>query len=254
MESIIERLVEKKDDLNFKQKVVVTEQIKDHMKYPFIEYMSYKLKRYGKKASGYLDALEEQVNKMGATISEIIKKEHFDIAVNKVTIGNLITSLKEINRIDFLEIFETINGTNEILKKDPANVYEKMDYKTKNYYREQIEKVSKKTKISEIYIAKTILSMAQKQQEELEKNKDNLSKTQYLKNKKKTHVGYFLLEDKNSLYKNLGTNLKELSKKQKANLYIQSNLGISLFLTILFSILMYYKTLNISVAIIVGLF
>lgn len=254
VESIIERLVEKKDDLNFKQKVVVTEQIKDHMKYPFIEYMSYKLKRYGKKASGYLDALEEQVNKMGATISEIIKKEHFDIAVNKVTIGNLITSLKEINRIDFLEIFETINGTNEILKKDPANVYEKMDYKTKNYYREQIEKVSKKTKISEIYIAKTILSMAQKQQEELEKNKANLSKTQYLKNKKKTHVGYFLLEDKNSLYKNLGTNLKELSKKQKANLYIQSNLGISLFFTILFSILMYYKTLNISVAIIVGLF
>ena len=81
-----------------------------------------------------------------------------------------------------------------------------------------------------------------------------MSKTQYLKNKKKTHVGYFLLEDKNSLYKNLGTNLKELSKKQKANLYIQSNLGISLFLTILFSILMYYKTLNISVAIIVGLF
>ena len=46
------------------------------MKYPFIEYMSYRLKRYGKKGIGYLNVLEEQVNKMGTSIADVIKKEH----------------------------------------------------------------------------------------------------------------------------------------------------------------------------------
>ena len=51
------------------------------MRYPFIEYMSYRLKQYGRRALPYLNILEEQVNKMGMTISEVIQKEHFDIAV-----------------------------------------------------------------------------------------------------------------------------------------------------------------------------
>jgi len=51
------------------------------MCYPFIEYMSYKLKQYGKKALPYLNVLEDQVNKMGMTISEVIQKEHFDMAI-----------------------------------------------------------------------------------------------------------------------------------------------------------------------------
>ena len=53
------------------------------MRYPFIEYMSHRLKQHGKKALPYLEILEEQVNKMGMTISEVIQKEHFDIAVRK---------------------------------------------------------------------------------------------------------------------------------------------------------------------------
>jgi len=39
--------------------------------------MSYKLKQYGKKALPYLNVLEDQVNKMGMTISEAIRKRAF---------------------------------------------------------------------------------------------------------------------------------------------------------------------------------
>ncbi|MCL2354530.1 MAG: hypothetical protein FWC68_01305 [Oscillospiraceae bacterium] len=45
--------------------------------------MSYRLKQYGRKALPYLNILEEQVNKMGMSISEVIQKEHFDIAVRQ---------------------------------------------------------------------------------------------------------------------------------------------------------------------------
>ena len=52
-------------------------------------------------------------------------------------------------------------GVEEILKLDPADVYRKMDYKTKTYYRGKIKELSNKTKISEIYIAQKLVELAQ---------------------------------------------------------------------------------------------
>ena len=189
VENIIERLVENKskDELQFKNigeyKTKVIEQ--GEMKYPFIEYMSYRLKQYGKKAYPFLNILEEQVNKMGTEISEVIKKEHFDIAVRKVSVGNCIISIKNINRINMIDIFEKINGVEEILKKDPVNVYNKMDYKTRIYYRNKLKEISKKTKISEIYIARKCLELSS-----IEYEKSNMDS-----NNKKAHVGYYLIAD-----------------------------------------------------------
>ena len=166
VEDIAERLIENKE----KSKLIYKSKNNNYqknvlqnidMKYPFIEYMSYTLKRYGKKGIGYLNILEDIVEKQGTTVSDVIQKEHFDIAIQKVLMGNSITSIKKIQRINFLEIFEKINGVEDILRKDPANVYEKMDYTTKEYYRNKIKEISNKTKMSEIYIARKILELAE---------------------------------------------------------------------------------------------
>lgn len=69
-------------------------------------------------------------------------------------------------RINFEVIFEKINGVEEILKKDPVNIYEKMDFKTKEYYRNKIKELSKETKISEIYIANKALDLALEKSQE----------------------------------------------------------------------------------------
>lgn len=169
VENIIERLVENKEDLKYKNLSEYRVRVKGYgeMKYPFIEYMSYRLRKYGKSATAFIMVLEEQVNKMGTTVEEVIKKEHFNIALKRVSMANAITSIKELSRINFLEIFEKINGVEEILRKDPANVYEKMDYKTKEYYRNVIKDLSRKTKISELYIADSVLDLCKKSKENI---------------------------------------------------------------------------------------
>ncbi len=213
-ENIVERLVENKpkQELIFKNNVRI-KKVFENMKYPFIEYMSYILKRYGKKGSSYLTALEEAVELTGTTVSDVIKKEHFDIAVRKVSIGNSITSIKKIQRINFLEIFEKVNGVEELLKQDPSGVYSKMDSKTKEYYRNKIKEISKKTKISEIYIARKLLEIANSKQG------------------KEAHIGYFLIDKgENQLYKKLN-----YQKTEKMNEYNKTKLYI--FIIILFSLL-----------------
>ena len=213
VESIIERLVERKTKKERKYNIYKgSKNIKIKMydiKYPFVEYLSYKLKKYGKKTENFLSILEEEIEKTGTSVSEITKREHFDIAINKISIGNAITSIKKLQRINFLEIFEKINKVEEILKQDPAKVYDKMDFKTKENYRNQIKDISKKTKISEMYISKKILELANNAYE-----KNNKSK--------KSHIGYYLQnENINILLEKLQCKeQKVLSESKKTKLYI----------------------------------
>ena len=178
-ESIIERIIDGKNknlqifnNKSYRNKKLGFGEIN----YPFIEYMSYKLKKSDKDTFLYIEALNDAVLKMGTNTNDVIKKEHFDIAIKKVIMGNCITTLKNISRIDFLKIFEKTNGVEEILKNDPAGVYEKMDYKTKTYYRGELKELANKTKISEIYIAKKLIDLATD------------------KEGKEAHIGYYLID------------------------------------------------------------
>ena len=236
-ENIVERLIENKpkNDLIFKNNEKKERLKIQDIRYPFIEYMSYILKRYGKKGYSYLKALEEDVEMTGTTVSEVIKKEHFDIAVRKVSIGNSIISIKKIQRINFLEIFEKVNGVEELLKQDPANVYEKMDNKTKEYYRNKIKEISKKTKISEIYITKKILEIA--------KNKEPKTKP--------SHIGYYLIDSGiNELYDSLQyKTTRKMKPKNKVKLYIllTSLLTIVTSLILTFILIGNYQNIGLNI-------
>jgi len=213
VENIVMRLVEFKEENKINNNLKIKVEDTSDSKYPFIEYMSYRLKKYGIKAYNYVEILENQVNKMGSTISECIDREHYDIATKKVSIGNSVTSLNMLTRLNYVEIFDKINGVEEVLKRDPAKVYEKMDYKTKEYYRNCIEKISKKTKISELYIAQKCLEIASK-------NKG-----------KKEHIGYYIIDKgKNELLENLLN--KKIKNKNNNILYLSFfNLFISVIIS-----------------------
>lgn len=226
VESLVERLIDKKNKNEQKYKMFKEyKKIKTDLfdfKYPFVEYLSYKLKKYGRKTEGYLKILEDEVEKTGATVSEVIKREHFDIAISKISIGNSITSLKKLQRINFLEIFEKINKVEEILRADPVKVYEKMDFKTKEHYRNIIKDISKKTKVSEMYIAKKILELATKAYEA----------KGYCK---KAHIGYYLQnENINLLLEEIQSKEKKvINENKKAKIYISS---IAILTTLICSI------------------
>jgi len=250
VENIIERLIENKQKLKFKNKINGKNLGYGQIKYPFIEYMSFRLKNYGKTAYAYMQILEEQVEKMGTDIYDIIKKEHFDIAVKKISLGNSVISINTIMRINFENIFEKINGVEEILKQDPLDIYDKMDYKSKTYYRNEIEKIAKKTKISEIYIAKKCLELSQNfssQNNGLEINnsemnglKKNITIYNLLENKEK-HIGYYLIDKgKEKLFSQL-IDKKNRIKINKTKIYAVSIYFVTLILSIFITVLLNFK-------------
>ncbi len=238
VESIIERLIENKKN----EELVYKRNIKNirlpFSKEPFIEYLSYRLNQYGKKGIRYSKILEEQVEKTGTTVAEIIKKEHFDIALKKILIGNAIKSIKDVQRINFTDIFETTSKVEEILKKDPAKIYNKMTHKTKEYYRNRIKEIASKNKLSELYIVSTCLELANS-------NKDNI-------NEKRIHIGYYIIDEGiNLLYNKL--NIKN-KKRHLGKYYIFIYIILTSIISLIASYSFFTTTKNLWITLVFLLF
>lgn len=165
----------------------------------YIEFLTFLLKKEGKRTKKYVNILSEEVKKAGTTLDEVIKTEHFDMALRRVSMSNSITSIKNILRYNWTGIFERINGVEEILLQDVW--YAKSDFDTKNLYRNEIQKISKKSKLSENYVADKLI--------EISKSEDE-------------HIGEFLIGDKRAIFMNeLGlTNEKKFSLNFKLFWYL----------------------------------
>ena len=155
-QNMVNRFIERKREKKFNIDV--------NSRYSFIEFLSYKLRQYGRISIPYIDALDKEIRKAGMTLDDVISREHFDIALKTLSMKNCIMSLKTIERINNVNIFERVSAVEKILKEDPADVYKKMDYSTKEYYRNIVLEISKKTKNSEIYVAQKAIELCKRYQ------------------------------------------------------------------------------------------
>jgi len=68
------------------------------------------------------------------------------------------------------------------MRGDPSGIYEKMDQESRGYYRYQVEKLAKKLRTQEIYIAKKAVEYAY----DACKNGEI---------EKKRHIGYYIIDE-----------------------------------------------------------
>jgi len=125
--------------------------------------------------------IEQRLKKEGLSLGKLIQEEHHRQAAAQVTVGNIITSMRLLSTLDWKDFFEKVSLIDPELKKDPAGVYARMDFATRDRYRHAVERVSKGAKKSELEIAQKVLELAQAARAA---NEDTAH----------SHVGYFLIE------------------------------------------------------------
>jgi cyclic beta-1,2-glucan synthetase len=148
----------------------------------FVVQLTQRLREQDPAVMAVFDWIDKQLSKRGVTIEEIVHEEHHRQAAAQVTVGNIITSMRLLSTLDWRDFFETVSLIDPELSKDPAGVYSKMDFATRDRYRHVIERVSKGTKISEQDIARTALRMA----EDARNSGEHAARA---------HVGFFLIGD-----------------------------------------------------------
>ena len=91
---------------------------------------------------------------------EILGREHHRQAVNQITVGNCVLSLRLLSAVDWNSFFERSSLVEKILREDPAGIYPQQDFATNDRYRKVVEKIARGSKADELTVARQAIELA----------------------------------------------------------------------------------------------
>jgi len=98
--------------------------------------------------------------KMRMPLARMLQRDQTEQAADRASIGNAITSLRQLTLLDWREIFEQQSQVEKILAQDPSGHYSGMDFDTRNRYREAIEEISRAGGRGEREVAQQAIELA----------------------------------------------------------------------------------------------
>jgi cyclic beta-1,2-glucan synthetase len=107
----------------------------------------------GTVASGLHDRLEAALKARGQTIEDAIRAEGQHQAAEQASVANLIGSLRLISTFDWSEFFESVSLVEQVLQRDPAGVYSRMDFRSRDRYRHAVEELAVPTGEGQLLLA-----------------------------------------------------------------------------------------------------
>ena len=157
-----------------------------------------RLRFQGIKADPVLHWLDRKLAQEGHVADEIVTEEHASQTAANETVRNIITSSRLMSAYDWQSFFEDVSLVEEVMQNHPG--YGRMDFTTRNRYREAIEELSRSSRLDEVQIAQKIIEKA---------NHSSLT----LNDLRATDPGYYLISSGRKLIE------KEIGFKPKIRLY-----------------------------------
>jgi cyclic beta-1,2-glucan synthetase len=148
----------------------------------FVVQLLQRLREQDTAVTLVFDWIEKQLERQGTSIEQVMHSEHQRQAAAQVTVGNIITSMRLLSTLDWRDFFESVSLIEPVLGQDPASAYPKMEFASRDRYRHVIERISKRTKASEVEIAEAAITLARNADHELPGELAGF----------KAHVGYYL--------------------------------------------------------------
>jgi cellobiose phosphorylase len=105
--------------------------------------------------------IEQRLSESGLTIEQLVQSETQQQAIDQVSMSNSIGSLRFLAAMDWREFVETHSVVEQRLYEDPASVYGRMDFATRDRYRHAVERLAKNSSLSEGDIARQAILLAQ---------------------------------------------------------------------------------------------
>jgi len=104
--------------------------------------------------------LEQRLAERGQSIERIFQLVSQGQANHQVSIGNSINSMRLLGATDWRPVVESISVVERELRADPAGVYGRMDFATRDRYRAVVEVLSKRGSTSEAEVARKAVELS----------------------------------------------------------------------------------------------
>jgi len=126
----------------------------------FVAELARRLQGRGPALALPLTWIEQHLAESGMTIEQMVQSENQMQAADQVSISNSIGSLRVLGAMDWREFVETMSVVEQILLTDPAGVYGRMDFTTRDRYRHATEATAKRGRLSEGEVARQAVELA----------------------------------------------------------------------------------------------
>ena len=87
------------------------------------------------------------------TAEAVVRDEHHRQATLHVSVANAITSLRLCSSLDWQQFFEKVSLVEQVLQRDPAGVYGRMDFLSRDRQRQAVEQLSSPTGGAQMRVA-----------------------------------------------------------------------------------------------------
>ena len=154
---------------------------------PFVAELVRRLQGHGPALALPLTWIEQRLAESSLTIEQMVQTENQQQAADQVSISNTIGSLRWLGAMDWRDFVETHSCVEQVLRSDNDGVYRAMDFATRDRYRQVIDRLAKRSSMSEADIARTAVGLARdsRKTDRTEKNGDHTAAT---------HVGFYLID------------------------------------------------------------
>src|SRR3954470_10862071 len=108
----------------------------------FFVQLLHRLREYGVRLSSVLVAVDAHLRARETTAEAAIRDEHQRQAANQVSVANAVGSLRLCSAIDWREQIESVSLVEQVLQRDPAGAYGRMDFLSRDRQRQAVEEIA----------------------------------------------------------------------------------------------------------------
>jgi len=130
----------------------------------FVAELARRLQGRGPALTLALSWVTHRLAEFGLSIEQQIQAEIQQQAIEQVSISNSIGSLRFLGTMDWQEFVESMSAVERTLRLDPAAVYARMDFPTRDQYRHVIERIARHCPHTEAEVAEHALQLARDQE------------------------------------------------------------------------------------------
>jgi len=104
--------------------------------------------------------IEQRLSELGLSTTQMVHSENHQQAADQVSISNSIGSLRLLAAIDWHAFVETMSFAERSLREDPCGEYARMDFATRDHYRHVLEKIARRSGLTEEQVARCCVQLA----------------------------------------------------------------------------------------------
>ncbi|WP_338039730.1 GH36-type glycosyl hydrolase domain-containing protein [Luteibacter yeojuensis] len=127
------------------------------MSAPFVAELARRLQGQGPALAMPLSWVEQRLAESGQSIEYLVQMESQQQAAQQVSVSNSIGSLRALATINWQTLVERTSLVEATLREDPASIYGRMDFASRDDYRHRVERLARKASLDELHVARAVL-------------------------------------------------------------------------------------------------